>query len=282
MIKNQRQYKITKAQWANLENAFSQVSDLIDSKTGMERRAYELQANALRSQIDELASEIAQYESLSSGKVSVLELHSLEELPQALIKARISAGLSQKDLADRLGLKEQQIQRYECTGYASSSISRIKEVIKALGLRIREEVFLPTAQLSLSDVVKRLQKVGIDHNMLMKLGPRSLADELDGKGDTKTGESEGWILQLLGALSRVFGWSPAAILGGTELGVSTAPLGAARLKTYSGAQRDKLTAYAVYAHYLALLVLQVIPDLGQYFADLDLKTADLLHHPFRR
>ena len=54
------------------------------------------------------------------------------------IKARIAQGLSQKDLAERLKLKEQQIQRYEATDYASASLNRIKEVVTALGIDIGE------------------------------------------------------------------------------------------------------------------------------------------------
>ena len=59
-------------------------------------------------------------------------LGTVAELPATLIKARIARGLSQKDLADRIGLKEQQIQRYEATDYASASLTRIKEVVSAL------------------------------------------------------------------------------------------------------------------------------------------------------
>ena len=59
-------------------------------------------------------------------------LGTVAELPATLIKARIARGLSQKDLADRIGLKEQQIQRYEATDYASASLTRIKEFVSAL------------------------------------------------------------------------------------------------------------------------------------------------------
>lgn len=65
----------------------------------------------------------------------MLELNSLEALPRALIKARIAAKLSQKDLAERLGLKEQQIQRYEATEYNSANLARVIEV--SLALRIK-------------------------------------------------------------------------------------------------------------------------------------------------
>ncbi len=42
-----------------------------------------------------------------------------------------------------MGLKEQQIQRYEATEYASVSLRRVGEVVAALGLRVKEEVYLP-------------------------------------------------------------------------------------------------------------------------------------------
>jgi transcriptional regulator with XRE-family HTH domain len=68
-----------------------------------------------------------------------LRLASLEELPQALIQARIARGLSQKELADRLGLKEQQVQRYEATNYASAKLAMLEQVMRALGLRVQIE-----------------------------------------------------------------------------------------------------------------------------------------------
>lgn len=60
-----------------------------------------------------------------------------------LIKGRIAAGLTQRQLADRLGLKEQQMQRYEATDYASASLARVSEVIAALGIEVKEAVVPP-------------------------------------------------------------------------------------------------------------------------------------------
>ncbi|MDX6807062.1 XRE family transcriptional regulator [Terrihabitans rhizophilus] len=63
-----------------------------------------------------------------------------------LVFARISRGLSQAELADRLGLKEQQIQRYEAERYRSISLSNYRKVANALGVEftatIRSESFL--------------------------------------------------------------------------------------------------------------------------------------------
>jgi HTH-type transcriptional regulator / antitoxin HipB len=101
---------------------------------------HQLYLDALNSQVDSLKEEIEEYELLKSGTVEKLNFDSLEQLPDALIKARIVRGLTQGQLATSLGLKEQQIQQYESTRYANASLSRIMAVHSALNIRIKEEV----------------------------------------------------------------------------------------------------------------------------------------------
>jgi ribosome-binding protein aMBF1 (putative translation factor) len=108
-------------------------------------RARQALRDQYESQIDELRAELADYEALRQGQVAVLELDSLSELPEALIRARTAAGLSQAALAERLGLKKQQIQRYEATRYARVGIERLQAVADALGVKIREQVILPVS-----------------------------------------------------------------------------------------------------------------------------------------
>ena len=141
MIKNERQYRITKAQAEKLHTALAQLNRSRGSVTvhPVLRKA---QADALRSQLADLHAEMNEYESLRAGKRTTLELASLEDLPRALIQARIAAGLSQKELAGRLGLKEQQIQRYEVTNYASASLARVQLIAQAIGLRVQADAFL--------------------------------------------------------------------------------------------------------------------------------------------
>ena len=86
----------------------------------------------MRSQRADLQAAVDDYETLKQHRPSVIEARSLDELPRALIRARIALGLSQKDLAEKMGLKEQQLQRYEATDYESASLSRIQEVAAAI------------------------------------------------------------------------------------------------------------------------------------------------------
>ena len=64
------------------------------------------------------------------------ETCSLSELPGVLIRARIAMGLSQTDLARRLNMKPQQVQRYEATNYMSASLARLIEVADTLEIKI--------------------------------------------------------------------------------------------------------------------------------------------------
>jgi transcriptional regulator with XRE-family HTH domain len=57
-----------------------------------------------------------------------------------LIEARIAWHVTQKELADRLELAEQQIQRWEATNYAGVGVERMQEVADALGARITEKI----------------------------------------------------------------------------------------------------------------------------------------------
>lgn len=136
MIKNQRQYRITKSQAQKLKVTLAKP---VDGKSNLHPALRKAQEDALRSQLDELQAELREYESLRARGGKSLKSASLEELPQTLIQARIGRGITQRELADRLGLKEQQVQRYEATNYASASLTRVQQVARALGLRLQVE-----------------------------------------------------------------------------------------------------------------------------------------------
>ncbi|HEV3079166.1 MAG TPA: helix-turn-helix transcriptional regulator [Gemmataceae bacterium] len=136
MIKNERQYAVTKGQEERLSRALERLLSRSGKRAALDPLLLKAEQEALQSQLQDLRAELRVYEALRSGKRVVLKLSSLDELPGALIQARIAQGLSQKDLARRLGLKEQQIQRYEATDYASASLARLIRVSRALHLKV--------------------------------------------------------------------------------------------------------------------------------------------------
>jgi ribosome-binding protein aMBF1 (putative translation factor) len=140
MIKNQRQYLITKTQLKKFQDA---IRAFDEQKPKSHPLLVKAQKDAMIGQVEELKEQIEEYERLSAGNYKVIRSESIEDLPIELIRARIALGLTQKDLAKRLGLKEQQIQRYENTEYASASVYRLMEIIAALKLNIKKEILLP-------------------------------------------------------------------------------------------------------------------------------------------
>jgi len=132
MIKNERQYRITKAQAAKLEAALESFSAQSADDKKTHPRLLKAQADALRSQLESLSAELREYEEVKAGEVPPPDLSYIEVVPQDLIRARIASGLSQKDLAECLGMPEQQIQRYEAIEYESVSLARIMQIARAL------------------------------------------------------------------------------------------------------------------------------------------------------
>ena len=136
MIKNERQYRITKAQAEKLHTAIQKFTKTVPRRVHPVLRKAQL--DALKSQVADLQRELAEYERLHSGKRKIVLLRSLEELPKTLIQARIARGLSQEELAAKLDLKPQQVQRYEATEYRSASLERVTEIARVLGVKLRQ------------------------------------------------------------------------------------------------------------------------------------------------
>ena len=132
MIKNERQYRIAKAQATKFEVALQTFESKSRKDQATHPKLVKAQKDAIQSQLDSLNGELREYEELQSGKVAAPDLGYIAVVPRDLIRARIAAGLTQKELAKRMGMAEQQIQQYEAKDYESVSLARIAEIAKAI------------------------------------------------------------------------------------------------------------------------------------------------------
>ncbi|MDE3132748.1 MAG: helix-turn-helix transcriptional regulator [Acidobacteriota bacterium] len=139
MITNQRQYGITKAELARFEEALTQQR-ASEPSPGVHPRLHQAMQDAMESEIVELRAQLARYDELRSGRVVQRSLTSLRELPVALIEGRIVARLTQRQLASRLGVTEQQVQRWEANEYSGVSVDRLQDIADALGVHLVETV----------------------------------------------------------------------------------------------------------------------------------------------
>ena len=137
MITNQRQYKLAKAEAHRFEEALEKAKAKGPRK-GVHPRIHQAKLDGLKSQLDELEDEIAEFDALSSPDApSEFTVTSVLDLTKVLIQARIAAGWTQKQLADELGMTEQQIQRYEATQYEGISLKRANDIAKVLNISFR-------------------------------------------------------------------------------------------------------------------------------------------------
>jgi HTH-type transcriptional regulator/antitoxin HigA len=107
---------------------------------------------ALASEFEILSEQVRAYEALKSGAIVILKAATLDELPGILIRARIAKGLSQRQLAKVLGVKEQQIQRYESERYSSASLRKLVQVSNALEINIKEVAEFKTSSAKRKDI----------------------------------------------------------------------------------------------------------------------------------
>ena len=131
-ITNQWQYRHTKVQADKFAEALAHFDESPQAHPGVHPRLIRLQKETVASELEVLRAEIKKYERLQRSKRGMNRLKWVADLPEALVQARVTAGLTQAALAELLGLKPQQIQRYEATAYAQASLTRIQQIAQAI------------------------------------------------------------------------------------------------------------------------------------------------------
>lgn len=258
MIKNERQYRIAKAQAGKFSHAIDEAET---SGGSLDSTLLKAEIDGMRSQLQDLNFELREYENLRAGKYDALQVDAFDELPDALIKARIASGLSQKDLAEKLNIKEQQLQRYEATSYESASFERLKEVVNALGLRIRKDVFLPTVEVSFTRLFRTLSISGFSKDFVInKFLPSEIQTnwkELKGEEGTRSA------LRTAARISRILKCPTSALFSISPINFESMGLASVRFKAPNKVNQKHFSAYTYYANYLAKLTIEATADLPQ-------------------
>ena len=255
MITNERQYRITRANAEKFQKALDGFDQDARVQAGVHPRLVQAQREAMESQLKDLTAEMGAYERLKSDAPPVISISSFDDLAEGLIQARIAGGLSQKALAEKLGLKEQQIQRYEAERYASASYQRLREVADAIGVRVRNDILLPMAPGDFPGVVTKLSQVGLDRDFVIsRLLPSS--DAARASGETPSEDTSALAARTASILERVYGWTHENIFGAMPLSPPKFAAAEARFKMPARRVQSATGLYAAYANYLAVVVLK--------------------------
>ena len=114
MLKTENEYKLAVQKLTDQRTRFTQQRDAY-IQSGLEADELERVLAPLRSFTMELEEEIADYESLKRGEFT--ELDGLRGIGTLLVRMRIASGMTQKELADKLGVDPSLVSRDERNEY---------------------------------------------------------------------------------------------------------------------------------------------------------------------
>lgn len=141
IILNEKELREARARVTAFDEALDTEQSLRRVVEGLPPEVVKQVAATMRSERDDLSDAIAAYETAKeTGKPSHLETRADKDPGLMLIVARIAKGYSQRDLAWRLGVKEQQVQRYEADRYSSISMKNYARIAALLGVRLNAAI----------------------------------------------------------------------------------------------------------------------------------------------
>ena len=147
MIRNEAEYqeavKRLKDEVQRLKQQEKQLKELELAKEEIKRVL-----DPVRSFHEQLKEEVQSYERLKRGEFE--EVINFDGMGRLLIALRISQGITQRELAERLGVHESQVSRDERNEYYGVTLERAGRLLDALGADTR------TAVLSVSGESKLL------------------------------------------------------------------------------------------------------------------------------
>ena len=130
MIKSDAQRERTAAQLAGFRQALAKVDQETTSKrAAVVRGSYE-------GMIRQLEDELREYDEIKSGELALPDVERLDQIAPFIAKMRIAKGVSQTELARRLGVSKQVISRYEETEYQTVAMARLQEILDAIGIKV--------------------------------------------------------------------------------------------------------------------------------------------------
>jgi HTH-type transcriptional regulator/antitoxin HigA len=132
MIKNEKQYSITKKTLSNIQMDIERIESL-DKPIPATKELILVSLNYMKLQLE---NQISQYNQTRSSDSRLRNERRIEELPELLIEYKINSGMTQKEFSKKVGMKEQQLQRYEAEDFRSISFRNLLKILHAIGLEI--------------------------------------------------------------------------------------------------------------------------------------------------
>jgi hypothetical protein len=133
MIKNEKQYKITKKKLSTINEGIAEIYDG-NKEHSAKKQLILLSLMEMKQQME---LETTAYDLLKKDKANILKARSISDLPSLITEYKIISGLTQKEFSKRLGIKEQQLQRYEAEDFKSITFRNLLKILQSIGLDVK-------------------------------------------------------------------------------------------------------------------------------------------------
>lgn len=137
MIRNEQEYREAARRISDESDRLKQQEQKL-VEMGLGREEVKRAMEPMMSFHQQLKEEVESYERLRRGEFE--ELRNFEGVGQLLVALRISQAISQRELAERLGVHESQVSRDERNEYHGVTVERAQRVLDALGVEIHTTV----------------------------------------------------------------------------------------------------------------------------------------------
>jgi ribosome-binding protein aMBF1 (putative translation factor) len=148
MIRNETEYQEASARLAEERNRLADHRSRL-GEAGLREEEIKRVIDPMESFHLQLQEEVESYERLKRGEFE--DLDNLRGFGQLLISLRIAQGISQRELAKRLGVHESQVSRDERNEYYGITLERAIRILDVLNVRLHTRVEIaPPKELTLA------------------------------------------------------------------------------------------------------------------------------------
>ena len=136
MIRNESEYRQALLRFEQETKRLTEHRSRL-KKTGLTASELKRALDPLRSFNLQLSEELQAYRKLAKGEVPpILNLHGLG---RSLVLLRLARGVSQRELARRLGVHESQVSRDERNDYHGIAVERAQRILDALSVEMTSD-----------------------------------------------------------------------------------------------------------------------------------------------
>lgn len=139
MIRNESEYKQAVEKLREEEKRMKEHVARLESE-GLKADEIKRVLDPFKSFHLQLQEEVECYERLKQGDLR--ELNNLLSVGPLLVAARIARGITQRELAERLGVNESAVSRDERNEYHGITVERANKILMALGIEMHAKVSL--------------------------------------------------------------------------------------------------------------------------------------------